>query len=377
MLNSLLGPNIFLWVLFFLLCLTSLILILYDWLVYFRLARYKDKTETRKEEGVSVVICARNEYYHLQDNLPAILSQDYPNFEVIVVNNSSDDDSSFLLSQMAEKDHRLKIVEIQENLNFFNGKKFPLSIGIKSAKNDLILLIDADCKPSSDQWIRKMQQSFDKNIKVVLGYGAYARRKGLLNILIRFDTVQIAIQYLSWALAGSPYMGVGRNMAYRKSLFYENQGFISHYKILSGDDDLFVNRVSRKNNTHINIDPQSITLSEPETKFSNWVIQKRRHLSTGKYYRFKHKLMLGTHSVSEVLFWGLTIGLVSILYNWIIILSIFVVRTTSQLIVNRKCMRHLGEKRLWGFSPLLSLEMILLNTIFAFLNIVNKKNRWK
>ena len=220
---------------------TFVVQLVFYWAFFWRLGRYRNKVMERKPTGVSVVICAHNEYHHLKESLPLILEQDYPDFEVLVVNHSSDDDTHYLLNELEERHPHLKIISIKEDLNFFSGKKFPLSIGIKSAKHDMVLLTDADCKPASRYWIRQMQSAFTPKTEVVLGYGPYNRSPGLLNKLIRFDTAHIAIQYLSYALAGIPYMGVGRNLSYLKQVFYKNNGFISHYRIRSGDDDLFIN----------------------------------------------------------------------------------------------------------------------------------------
>jgi glycosyltransferase involved in cell wall biosynthesis len=350
---------------------------LYYWLFFRILAFHREKPAAVKSRGVSVVICARNEYRHLQENLPAVLEQDHPDFEVVVVNHASDDDSSFLLSRMAEQYPNLKIVEIRENLNFFTGKKFPLSIGIKSASNELILLTDADCKPAGRNWLSNIQQKFEGSTDIVLGYGGYEHHKNLLNWLIRFDTAHIAIQYLSYALAGIPYMGVGRNMAYRKSLFYENKGFISHYRINSGDDDLFINRVANRMNTSVIVNPESFTISEPKKEFREWVRQKRRHLSTGGLYRFRHKLLLGSYSASMFLFYLLFILLLSFNYQPYVVLGFIFLRLTSQLFIFSLCLSKLNEKRLYIWVPFLEVFFLLFNTALSFSNIFSKPDKWK
>ena len=354
-----------------------LIQLLYYWIIFIRLAIYKRRRLTGEPEGVTVVICSRDGHHHLRENLPYILDQDHPDFEVVVVNNQSDDDSAFLLARLAEEYPQLKPVEIKQNLNFFSGKKFPLSIGIKSAHNELILLTDVDCRPVTRKWLINMQQSFSETTDIVLGYGGYKRSKGLLDKLIRFDTSHIAIQYFSYALAGIPYMGVGRNMAYRKSLFFENKGFISHYNISSGDDDLFINRVANKKNTAILVDPDSYTLSEPKRTFSGWFIQKRRHLSTGKFYKWKHKFLLGTYSLSTVLFYSLLIFLLTVNYNILLLLGLLFLRISSQFFIFRKCMIRLNEKGLWYLVPFLEIVLLLINSTLSVSSIFSKPVKWK
>ncbi|MFC2111125.1 glycosyltransferase [Bacteroidota bacterium] len=351
--------------------------LIYYWGIFSRLAFYSKKTESKHHLPVSVVIAARNEYFNLQENLPLILEQDYPEFEVVVVNNSSNDESEYLLKELSDKYDKLKIVNIRENVNFFKGKKFPLSVGIKSAKNEYLLLIDADCKPTSNKWIENMQSAFDEKTQIVLGYGPYMPKKSILNTIIRFDTIQIAMQYLSYSLIGLTYMGVGRNLAYTKSLFHKSKGFSSHYKIMSGDDDLFINNVTNRKNTGIMINSDSFTYSESEDSFSNWTKQKKRHLSTGKYYKFKHKFLLGLYSLSLFLFYLTGISLLIIVFNIEIVVSLFALKLISQIFIFKKCMIKLNEKNLLLISPILEIVLLCINPVLSFANLIVKTNKWK
>jgi cellulose synthase/poly-beta-1,6-N-acetylglucosamine synthase-like glycosyltransferase len=379
MLDGFLAPDgtyiIFLLIFFFL----FIIQLFYYGFFFLKFAQHKEPISAIKTEGVSVVICARNEYHQLKENLPLILDQEYPDFEIVVVNHASEDDTAFLLSKMAEQYPQLKIVEIRENLNFFDGKKFPLSIGIKSATHDLVLLTDADCKPVGPRWIALMAGGFSEEKEIVLGYGAYQDSNSLLNRLIRFDTVHIALQYLSFALAGIPYMGVGRNMAYRKSLFYENKGFTSHYSIHSGDDDLFINRAATRKNTRIVADPESFTLSHPKTNFKEWWTQKKRHLSTGRYYRWRHKFLLGLYTFSTVLFYTFFIILIllSLNYATFVVLFLFILRLVFQLFVFRKTLARLNEKGIWLLVPLFEIILILINSALTVSTFMSKETKWK
>ena len=366
-----------LFILFLIFCSSVFLQLVFYWIFFFRLAIFREKPKDQSKKSVSVVICARNEYTNLKENLPLFLEQDYPDFEVVVVNHASDDDSAFLLSQMADQYPRLKVVDIMENLNFFSGKKFPLSIGIKSAKNEIILLTDADCRPAGKDWILKMQSAFSNQKEIVLGYGGYRPEPGFLNKMIRFDTTHIAMQYLSSALNGIPYMGVGRNMAYTKNLFYRNNGFIAHYKINSGDDDLFINRVATKKNTRITLDPATFTYSHPKKTFREWVFQKRRHISTGRYYRMGHKVMLGTYLMSQSLYFILFFLLILLNFNPWLILALFVFKTANQLFVFRKCMVRLHEKDFLLAIPFMELLLLVMNAAFSIKNLVAPNNKWK
>ncbi len=355
----------------------TVVQLIYFWVIFSRLAFYRKQEKGSERLPVSVVICARNEYHNLKRNLPMILEQDYPEFEVVVVNDSSDDDTAYLLKSLSATYPHLSIVHIPQNLNFFSGKKFPLSIGIKSARYELVLLTDADCRPASPLWLRLMQSGFTSKTEIVLGYGRYEPKPGFLNKLIRFDTVWVAMQYLSFALFRSAYMGVGRNLSYRKSLFYKANGFIYHYKIKSGDDDLFINQVATPENTRIEISPEAHTISEPKSDLTSWFRQKRRHLSTGRHYKMRHKLMLGGFISSQILFFAFFI--LSLLYfqNIYAALSLYSLRMISALVIFKKVLNKLSEKNLLLYLLLFELVFILLNPVFALSAAITKQHRWR
>lgn len=360
--------------------LTTLIQLAYYWIVFARLAFYVPDGNTREENTppVSVVIAARNEYYNLNNNLPAILEQNYPSFEVVVVNHASDDDTAELLEQFKNRYPNLKVVTIQQDLNFFKGKKFPLSIGIHEAKNDVLVLTDADCKPVSKNWIKNIAGHYDSvKTQVVLGYGPYEKKKGLLNLIIRYDTFMVAMQYLSFALMGNPYMGVGRNLSYRKSLFLQHKGFISHYGIASGDDDLFIREVANKRNTEIELHPDSFVYSKPKTTFSGWWNQKKRHLSTSVKYKPGIKLLLGMFGFSQLLFYILFIVLLILKIDWQLTLSIFLLRFFTQIIVNKKVTTLFKDPSLFLFSLLIDGVYILIMPILTLASIFTKQSKWK
>jgi len=369
--------NIFFW-LFCGLAITFITQMVYYWLIFGKFAFRKNQAlESKPLKPVSIVIVAKNEYHNLKRHLKFVLEQDYPHFEVVVVNDSSDDGSGELLKDFSDNYKHLNVFTISSNLNFFKGKKFPLALGIKAAKHDQILLTDADCKPKSDKWIFEMQKQFNGKTKIILGYGGYERKKGLLNKLIRFDTLQIALQYFSFALSGIPYMGVGRNLSYSKELFIVNKGFTKHYNISSGDDDIFVSQNATKNNVAIEYSHKSHTLSIPKTTFSSWIFQKKRHLTTGKHYKFKHLISLGLFSVTKLFFYLLVIFLLIFNYNTIPVLVIFALRLITQLIIIKKTLTKLEEKNLLLYTPFFEMFFLLFYPFIYLSNSINKNNKWK
>ena len=355
---------------------TAIQLFYYGWF-FSRVAFFKPKAKVQSQQHpVSVIICSRDEDENLARNLPGVLVQQYSSsHEVVVVNDNSLDDSKYILQELKKTFKSLHIVELTQEAVHISGKKYPLSIGIREAKYEVLLLTDADCVPASEHWIQKMQDGYDKNIEIVLGYGAYHKRKGLLNKLIRFETFHTALQYLSYALAGIPYMGVGRNLSYKKDLFLRSKGFSSINHIPSGDDDLFINKVATKNNTAVVIDPDAITRSIPKTTWGSWLRQKSRHYTTAKFYKPKHKILLGLYFATQFIYYPL-LATTAILYDWRFALAIFGLRLALQAFVLYKSMNKMGEKDLWPWFIFLDMWMFFYYIIFAPALWRRPRNKW-
>ena len=327
---------------------------------FLRLALYKKPTkQVHVEHPISVVICARDEAHNLMNNLPGVLVQQYnTTHEIILVNDNSEDETKYLLEEFKKSFKNLNPVILTQEAKMISGKKFPLSIGIKSAKNETLLLTDADCVPASEHWMQLMQDGYDDNIEIVLGYGAYRKKPGILNKLIRFETFQTALQYFSYALAGLPYMGVGRNLSYKKDVFMRNKGFSSINQIPSGDDDLFINQVANKLNTAIVIDKDAHTISEPKTSFQEWMNQKYRHYTTSKYYKKKHSILLALYAISQFLFYPLLIAALILSKQYVLLISLWSVRVIVQGAILRSTMKKLNELDLWPWFLLFDLWSI-------------------
>ncbi len=356
----------------------GLLIQLWYYLGYFsRLAFYKKKDLPANNPPTSIIICARNEDDNLVEFLPSIFEQNYPEFEVVVVNDCSIDNTGDILNEFAKKYVNLKIVTIKEDEYYSHGKKVALMMGIKGATHEHLLLTDADCKPNSKDWLRTMMQHFNPQTEIVLGYGGYEKHSGFINKVIRFDTFMIALQFLSFSLAGKTYMGTGRNLAYKKSLFFKMKGFASHYHIESGDDDLFVNEAATKQNSKIEVSIDSHTISRVKKTLKDWFRQKRRHVTTFKHYNFGSKFRLTMIGISQYLFFTTLITLLILKFEPIVILSLFLFRLLVQIIIFNKSMKLLSEKDLLLFSPLIELTLLIMYPMIAFSNLFIKKNKWK
>ncbi len=365
-------------IIFIFFCITLLVRLFYLFFFFARLAFYNPSVKlSNRTNAVSVIVCARDEAPNLAKNLPGILVQNYKStHEVIVVDDNSYDDTKYLLEALKKDFKQLHIVELTQEAKMIPGKKFPLSIGIKTAQHEIVLLTDADCVPASENWITSMQAVYDDDTEIVLGYGAYHKKNGLLNKLIRWETFHSAMQYMSYALAGVTYMGVGRNLSYKKTIFYRHKGFSAHNNIPGGDDDLFINMAARQKNVKINIEKDSFTLSNAAESFSAWKKQKFRHYSTSKYYKPLHKFLLASYAFVQFLFYPVLLTSI-IFFNWQITLLMFAVFILVQAIIYLKVMNKLGEKDLLPYFIFFDIWMFFYYIIFAFAIVKKPRPTWK
>lgn len=360
---------------FFLFLGATLAQLCYWLFVFMRLAFYKPPNLPEHEPlPISVIICAKNEAESLEKNLSHFLNQNYRSFEIVVVNDYSTDKTAEVVLNFQKKYANLRLINCKENLP---GKKAALTQGIEAAHYEQIVLSDADCQPASAEWLRLMQGSLQRRANIGLGYSPYRTNKGLLNFFIRFETIYTGIQYLSFALAGMPYMGVGRNLIYQKSIFYQQGGFQKHQHIASGDDDLFVNEAATKGNVQIVIHPGAFVYSEPKRTWRGYYRQKSRHLSTATRYRGWHQVILGGLSLSHALHYLLAISLLASGVFVISTLITVLVRMAVVLWTYYKIIPKLQDIPLMKWIPLLDALYVLYYLIFAPALLIGRKDLWK
>ncbi|AUC86608.1 glycosyl transferase family 2 [Polaribacter sp. ALD11] len=339
---------------------------------------FTDKKQVKnfKEIPISVIICAKNEAKNLQKFLPSILEQNYSDYEVVLINDASSDDTADVMEAFKEKHANIRIISVQNTEAFWGNKKYALTLGIKAAKNEHLLFTDADCNPVSKEWISEMAQNFNTEKTIVLGYGKYRQAKGFVNLLVRFETLLTAIQYFNYTKLGSPYMGVGRNLAYTKTTFFSVNGFIKHIRIKSGDDDLFIQDAASKTNTQICISENSFTESEAPISLNDWFQQKRRHISTANYYKVQHKFFLGLFFVSKILLLISTIVLFFV-YPWEFILPIILSYYVVKYLVVGFSAKKLKEPQITYFLPFLEIGLLIFQFSIFITNLISKPNHWK
>jgi glycosyltransferase involved in cell wall biosynthesis len=337
---------------------------------------FKKDEKSKVPVPISVVICAKNEASNLKNFLPYIINQDYKNFEIVLINDASTDDTLVVMESFAKKHNNIKIVNVENIEAFWGNKKYALTLGIKATKYDHLLFTDADCKPVSKNWIAKMSEHFSDEKQIILGYGKYQEENKLVNLFVRYETILTAIQYFSYAKIGSPYMGVGRNLAYHKSQFFKVKGFINHIHIKSGDDDLFIQDASDRENTTICIDEDSFTESKAPNSFKNWFRQKRRHISTANHYKKKHQLLLGLFFTSKFFFFFSAL-FCFLFFSWKVILPFVISYYIISTIVVGFSVKKLKEKQLIYALPFLEFGLLLFQFSIFITNTFSKPTHWK
>jgi glycosyltransferase involved in cell wall biosynthesis len=337
--------------------------------------RLKAKPHSDNIPGISIIVAARNEYHNLQQLVPLILDQAYPDFELIIVNDRSDDESFDYLMEL-NKNPLINVVFIDHLPDHVNSKKYALKLGIKAAKNDHLLFTDADCLPSSNEWINGMISSYKENTEIVLGFSPYQSAPGFLNALIRFETHFTGIQYLSSASNNKAYMGVGRNLSYRKNFFLSKKGFNEFLNITGGDDDLFVNKSATSTNTSVALKPGSTTISIPKKSWREYIKQKVRHMSVGKYYRSGDRIFLGFFSFLHI-FSGISLvgvlvyDLYPIIFGTTFLIS-YILFMMNFWMLNKKS----GSRFSLWLVPIIDVVYMFFYIFVGMRTLVTKKVEW-
>jgi glycosyltransferase involved in cell wall biosynthesis len=337
----------------------------------------KQQHHERTSPAVSIVVCAHDEEANLRELIPILLQQNYASFEVIIVNDRSNDNTYDYLLELTNSNPQVKMVNVKSVPENMNSKKYALTLGIRAAVNDWILFTDADCRPVSNRWLAEMSTGFSATNQFVLGFSPYQPAPGFLNAFIRFESFITGLQYLSFGLLKKPYMGVGRNMAYRKSLFLEKKGFNHFLHVLGGDDDLFVNQHANGKNTSVVVTPDAIVYSIPERTFTGFFYQKLRHLSVGKRYRAGDKFNLGIFKISWILTLFIGLALCVVFPMFYVIIAVLLVRLSLLTWAIHRLVKSGGLTFNYWWIPVLDLLYPIYYLSTGLVALFTKKVRWK
>ncbi len=359
-----------------------LIQVLYYWIVFNRPYTYEKKREKIASlevdrPSVSVVIVAENESENLAANLPLVLEQDYPNFEVIVVNMGSTDETESCLKELSNKYPHLYYTYLPDEAERINAKKLALTLGIKAAKNDILLFTEAYCKPVSNQWIETFAQSFDKGKDIVLGFCSMkTTKKFIKGKYVLYDNLKFGLKYLSMAIFKRPFMGVNRNLAYRRDLFFEEKGFSSVLTYEYGEDDLFINRIWKGREIGVVMSAVGITESNIVDGFKVWKNLRHKYKHSQKKYKGAANFIFGLESLSSLLFYivfaiAVYVGVVDARFELITVaVLLFLFRFILQLFFINRYNKLLGTGRF-------GLKVILYDMIQSLSSLINLFRRKK
>ena len=334
----------------------------------------KPSQKTIKKTAVSVVIYAKNDAENLKAFLPSVIEQDYPNFEIVLINNASYDKTLKVMNHFAASHQNIKIVDVKNIEAFWGNKKYALTLGIKASKNDYLLFIDANCKPLSNKWIYEMSSNFSDKKTIILGHKGFTKiKKSFLNKIIRFESSVKAISCFAFTKLGKPFIGVSNNIAYTKTMFFNANGFMNHIKVPNGEAELFVNQIANSTNTTICFSKESFTESMPATSFKHWFKQKKHDTLSLLKYKQNHKILIGFIYITQLLFWFLIILLLSFAYKWHIVGSLLLFYLILQYIIYGISLKKLNENDLLIWIPFLELFLISVQLTIFIHNLIFKR----
>lgn len=371
-------------VLLAILLLSLIALCLYYGLFWLRVGRCKKDVVSRQnavvssKPSVSVVMVVHNEAEYLKKSIPYFLEQDYPDFEVVVVDYVSTDDTEYVLQICAENYPQIKPITIKQDVNMFQGKKYPLSIGIKSATKEVILLTEAESVPKTFDWISRMMQGYSGGTQMVIGYNLVKADGTLLGAFQQYENLAYNASYIGAAMLGNPYTANGRNLSYRRDFFFKQGGFISHYSIPDGADDLFVNQNANSRNTAVVMSGDAAVVSEPRTTFSLWHQDRAHRLYTHRRYGIKDRVMLSIYPFSQFVFLAtLILLLVGGIFPWQILLGVILFKFIWQIVCLLPLAKRFEIKKIHFFSPFFEFYFLITNTFLTTFALRRKKKQWR
>ncbi len=340
-----------------------------------------DVPYTDKQPGVSVIVYAKNDAEHLEVFLPSILSQNYPDFDVIVVNDGSTDETRDVVTRLESEYDNLYQTYIPDEARSLSRKKLALTVGIKAAKHDIVMLTNANCAPEGSDWLTYMMRNFVEGVDIVAGY-AYIDGEGQRKRrYVAYDRLMFTLRYISYILLHKTYMAEGYNLAYRKDLFFRNKGFSKHLNLHYGDDDLFINEVATADNTRIELSPESRMVIHYENNFKAWRELKLRYDFTAAYLKTDSKFVFGFERMTVYLFYiSIVLFFVYGLYYNLLFSAVsflfWLLRFIVQVTIYRKSAKRLSSNKLFFLLPVFDLLQSVINLYYKIIGICSKSKNF-
>jgi len=346
--------------------------------VFGKFAFAKPQQVTAKRLSVSVIVCAKNDAERVKELVPVLAAQNYPDFELVLIDNASSDDTLDIFEAFEKQYRNIRLVKVENNEAFWGNKKYALTLGMKAAGKDYLLFTDANCYPTAPDWITHMASQFTMSKTIVLGYSAYEKVKGsFLNKIIRFDAVHGATQRFAWAALGRPFTADGRNLAYKKDEFFKRNGYINHMNIRTGEDALFVNDAATKKNTTLCYTPESFTYTKARKTFKSWAKDKRKAAFTASFFKPFDRIQLKTFIFLQAAFFILLIVLLVLQFNWMYIAPAVMVRYMAGWVTMAQSAKRLNEKDAAYWYPVMEIILIFTQLYVYIANFTSKPVHWK
>ncbi|MDR1555956.1 MAG: glycosyltransferase [Tannerellaceae bacterium] len=356
---------------------------LYYQITYLRPYRkmwHQNKLPKQDEQPpVSIIVYANNESFNLKENLPPLLSQDYPAYEVIVINDGSTDESDNVLKLFENEYPNLYHTFIPQESKYLSRRKLSLMIGIKAARYDILFFIEAKCRPLTNKWLAAMAGNYTPQTMIVLGFCAYRASKGFFHKLVSYDNLLSGLQYISATMINRPYSGDGRNLSYRKSLFYEQAGYKHSLNLHAGDDDLFVNESATGENTRVEYAPDSLTEMRPFECFADWKEMKVSRIATRKHFKGNRLAFYRMENLSATFFLlAVTASVVTGLsgYNPLtagIALLLYLLLYVEKAVVLQKLSVLLQQRPFTGWLPFLEIAHLFTDFYIHIFRFFHRK----
>lgn len=333
--------------------------------------RRKENEATNNEgspkEGVSIVVACHDNAYELEHNLPALLEQQYPCFEVIVVDESSTDDTDEVLKQLKSRYPNLYTTFIPESSHYLSRRKLALTVGVKAAKYEWIVFADATNKPIDDQWLATFASQCCKGKDIVMGYANYNDEA---KAYYRFRQLVVATRNLRRAQRSVAYASGGNTIAIRRSVFMGANGFLKDLTYLRGEYDFLVNEYANADNVGVAIGTKMEKGAPSKRSWINdnlFYMETRRHLSRSTKWRIPFvadTLLLHLAVVVDVAM----IAIAAVVQDWVAmgaaifaLLLVFALRTIFAV----RAAKALGERLNVALVPLMELRMAWTNLALA------------
>lgn len=336
----------------------------------------KKTNKINTKPPISLLIFVKNSAAYLEKNLTYFLNQDYPEFEILLIDNCSSDDTDEVLEKIKTKHKKVRIINVENNESFWANKKYTYTLAIKAAKYNHLLFSEIIAKPISKNWILEMSNQISDKKSLVLGYTKHNTSKGFMNLLIRFNDVLDALKAFTFTKFNTPFRASAYNFSFTKDNFFRVNGFIKHIKINYGKDDLFLRDAYFKKNTSFSIDEDSFVEITKEKTFKDWFSAQKRNSFLQNHYKLNHQILLFLYTITKL--GSLTLGITLLFfYPYKIILCIigfyFLVKTIVLALATKK----FKEPKIIFLFPFLEIILILLQISIFINNLMLKPNHWK